>query len=142
MGRVLVVDASVAVKWLLPEKHSVEATALLARGNRLIAPDLLWIEVGNVLWKHQRRGSLSIEETTQLAEQVMSIPIEIEPSESLVQPAVQLALSTGRSVYDCVYIALALMRDAVLATADERLAHALAGGELGARVRWIGTVGS
>lgn len=141
MSRVLVVDASVAVKWLLPEAHSVEATALLERHNRLIAPDLLWIEVGNVLWKHQRRGSLSIEETTLLVEQVMAMPVEIESSEPLIQPAVQLALGTGRTVYDCIYLALALMRDAVVVTADERLANALAGGDLGERVRWIGTVG-
>lgn len=140
MRRLLVVDASVAVKWLLPEAHSDASTALLDRRNRLMAPDLLWIEVGNVLWKHQRRGSLSIEETSELVEQVMAMPVEIESSEALVQPAVQLALATGRSVYDCVYLALALMREAVLVTADERFAHALAGSELGERVRWVATV--
>lgn len=138
MRRLLVVDASVAVKWLLPEAYSTEAIALLDSRNRLIAPDLLWIEAGSVLWKQQRRGALSAAETTALVEQIMAMPVEIEPSEALVQPAVELALATGRSVYDCVYVALALMRDAVLVTADERLVNALAGDELGRRVRWIG----
>jgi len=55
----LVVDASVAVKWFLPEPDAEPAVALLRAGHRLIAPDLLWIEVASVLWKVVRRGSLT-----------------------------------------------------------------------------------
>jgi predicted nucleic acid-binding protein len=45
----LMVDASIVVKWLLPEPHSIPARRVLTERNDLLAPDLLWAELGNVL---------------------------------------------------------------------------------------------
>jgi predicted nucleic acid-binding protein len=53
-----VVDASVAVKWYLPEPESDAAGRLLDPEHDLIAPDLLFAEVGNALWKRWRRGEI------------------------------------------------------------------------------------
>ena len=47
----LVVDASIAVKWYVPEANSTQAAAILESGAELLAPDLLVAEVGKVLWK-------------------------------------------------------------------------------------------
>ena len=59
----LVIDASVAVKWLLPEDGREEALRLqdLYQDEKidLIAPSLLGVEVANVLWKRARRGDLT-----------------------------------------------------------------------------------
>ena len=57
-----VVDASVAVKWLVPEIHTQEAEQLLDPTHVLLAPDLLYAEVGNALWKRVRRRELRAEE--------------------------------------------------------------------------------
>ena len=56
----LVVDASIAVKWVLPEPDSERARALILRGD-LTAPDLLRLEVANALWKQARRGAITPE---------------------------------------------------------------------------------
>ncbi|HVG07663.1 MAG TPA: type II toxin-antitoxin system VapC family toxin, partial [Thermoanaerobaculia bacterium] len=57
----IVVDASVAIKWFLPEQHSLQALRLLEGGRELVAPDLIWAEIGNVLWKRWRQGELADE---------------------------------------------------------------------------------
>ncbi|MEK6604283.1 MAG: type II toxin-antitoxin system VapC family toxin, partial [Nitrospirota bacterium] len=54
----LVVDASVAVKWLVPEIHADAARRILSPNNELLAPDLIWAEVGNVIWKKWRCGEV------------------------------------------------------------------------------------
>jgi predicted nucleic acid-binding protein len=53
----LVVDASVAAKWLVPEALSDAAVGLLNPDNELVVPDLFWAEVGNTLWKKAAPGS-------------------------------------------------------------------------------------
>ena len=55
----LVVDASVAVKWLLEEEYSADARRLLEQGHELYAPRLLASEIGNSLWKNVRTGNWS-----------------------------------------------------------------------------------
>ena len=55
--------------------------------------------------------------------------------------APEIALGTGRSVYDRVYLALAIALDCRLVTADERLVNAFADGPLGRHVLWVGTPG-
>ena len=54
-----VVDASVAIKWFVPEALSNEAQRLLDGGAALFAPDFLLIEFGNIIWKKVRLGELA-----------------------------------------------------------------------------------
>ena len=56
----LVIDASVAMKWVIDEPGTQQALAL--RRHRLFAPDLLVAECADVLWKKVRRNELSAEE--------------------------------------------------------------------------------
>jgi len=136
-----VVDANVVAKWFVPERLSEEAVHLLDGGRELASPDLLWPEVGNVVWKKSRAGEISSREATRIVGALDSLPLVVFPSRLVLEGALDIALRTGRSVYDGVYLALAVALECRLATADERLVNALAGGPLARHVVWIGAPG-
>ena len=69
--KTLVVDASVAAKWFLPEVHSDDALRLLDTPSRLLVPDLLYPEVGNTLWKRVGKKELSVEQAVEIIEALM-----------------------------------------------------------------------
>ncbi len=121
----LVIDASVAAKWFFPEEQSQAAAKLLDGKRTLLGPDLLPIEFGNIAWKHFRRELLSAEEVAGILQRFHALPVEIYASESLVPLAVNLAMATGRTVYDSLYLALAIQQDAVFITADARFVNAI-----------------
>jgi predicted nucleic acid-binding protein len=60
-----VVDVCVAVKWFVPEIFSQEAARLLSGSHRLLAPDYLLPEAGNVFWKKIRFNEISLDEGQQ-----------------------------------------------------------------------------
>ncbi|MCC5823398.1 MAG: type II toxin-antitoxin system VapC family toxin [Phycisphaerales bacterium] len=132
--KTVVVDASVAVKWFLPEEGSDQAETLLGGKFRLIAPDLLWTEVANVLWKIARRGSIMADEAHQMLRDASAMPVEITESLPLLPEALRIATSADRSVYDSLYIAMAVQEKANVVTADQRLANALTNTEWASRV--------
>jgi predicted nucleic acid-binding protein len=133
-----VVDASVVAKWFVPEPLSDQAARLLDDGHELASPDLLWPEVGSVLWKKARAGQLTAREAVRIVQALDACPLVIFPSRLVLEGALELALGTGRSVYDSVYLALAVALECRLVTADERFANALAGSPLAAHVAWVG----
>lgn len=90
----VVVDASVAVKWFLPEIHGEAAARLLEGRHVLLAPDLLFPEVGNVLWKRVSRGELSEEDAVAVLEALDAVSIELFPSRLLMQLALEIACGT------------------------------------------------
>jgi predicted nucleic acid-binding protein len=116
-----VVDASVAVKWFVPEPHSREAAALLDPTLTLHAPDLLFAEVSNTLWKKTRRRELRPGEARLVLRGLASVPLEVTPIRELAPAALDLALDAGCTVYDAVYLALAIHHNCRLVTADQRL---------------------
>jgi predicted nucleic acid-binding protein len=135
-----VVDANVVAKWFVPEPLSEEAVRLLDQKHELASPDLLWPEIGNVLWKKARAGQLTPAETSRIVRALDQCPLTVFPSRLVLEGAVEIALRTGRSVYDSIYVALAVALGCRLVTADQRLAHALAGGPLAPHVAWVGTL--
>jgi predicted nucleic acid-binding protein len=134
----LVVDASVLLKLFFEEEHSEAAEACLARAEKLLAPDLIWVEAGNVVWKKQARGEYSSNSALSLFRQILASRIAICPSVELAQEALELAMQFRRSVYDSLYLALAVKTNSMMVTADKRLVNALAGGPLEKHVAWIG----
>ena len=116
-----VIDASVAVKWFVPELHSREAAALLDPTFALHAPDLLFAEVSNALWKKTRRRELNPGEARLVLRGLASVPLEVTPTRQLAAGALDLALDAGCTAYDAVYLALAIHHNCRLVTADERL---------------------
>jgi predicted nucleic acid-binding protein len=123
---VFVVDASVVVKWFVPEIHSDAARRLLAApSNEYVAPDLLFAEIANTVWKKIRRGELTSERGQQLVEDMGRIAVETTPCRLLAEDAHALANVIGQTVYDSLYLALAMRLKTQMITADERLVAAV-----------------
>ena len=136
----LVIDASVAIKWYVPEEDDTRARAILASGRQLLAPDLILAEVGNILWKKVRRGTLTREDAEEIAERFLrKAGITVVSSTVLLLRALQIANAHGPTVYDAQYVALAVQDNLVAVTADERLVRSLAGTPLAAHVRLLST---
>lgn len=123
-----VVDASVAIKWYVPEAHSAEAYRLRAGAATLHAPDFLLVEMAAILWKKLRKGLLTRQDADDILNDFAGlIALTRHPTEPLVPIAFDLADRSGRTVYDCLYLALAVQLGGVMVTADEKLVNALAG---------------
>jgi predicted nucleic acid-binding protein len=136
----VVVDASVAVKWFLPEELSTEARRLLSTEHELLAPDLLWAELGNVLWKKQRRREIDPATTRELLRDFSRVPLEFHPAARWADPALALAIRHGVTVYDGLYLALAAGSGCRLVTADRRLRETCDVGALHGLVEWLGEI--
>lgn len=133
-----VLDAGVAAAAFFHEEYADRARTLLVSGAEMHAPDLIHAEFANVCWKRCRRGEIEPAEADQLLMQFRRLPLLITPSKDIVEPALRLAVQTDRTVYDCLYLALAVSTRCVLVTLDERLVNALARTSLGKHVAWLG----
>jgi predicted nucleic acid-binding protein len=123
MKRPLVVDASVAAKWLLPEADSDAAARLLeGRDVSFHVPELFDAELGNALWKRVQRREISADEAASLVALVTRIPATRYRHDALLEGAFALALKLSITVYDALYVALAIALDAQLVTSDRWLA--------------------
>lgn len=71
----VVVDASVVLKWFVPEAGSDAASRLLASEDRLEAPDLLFAEIANAIWKKVLRGQLTRAESQLLVSDIEKIAV-------------------------------------------------------------------
>jgi predicted nucleic acid-binding protein len=131
-----VVDASVAIKWFVEEPYSAEADRLLSKSSDLWAPDLIWAEAGNILWKKWRRNEISREEARAVLQDLRRFPIRVTSSEQLSDSAWVLAADLSRSFYDSLYMALAVSHSCPMVTADERLWNAVRG--KGPDILWVG----
>ena len=142
-----VVDASVAIKWYLPEALAEQADRFLEEaataGARLLAPDLIVAELGNILWKKHRLKEISPPEARQILTQIRDLfPIQLYSSIPLLESAWEVARIYERSVYDALYVALAEQCDAVFVTADEKLVNVFRPTPLAKRTQWLGNWGS
>ncbi len=120
-----VVDASIVVKWFVPEVHSEAARRLLAFPHEYLAPDLLFAETANTIWKKIRRGELELGEGRRLVADIGRAAVETVSCRALAEDAHALANATGRTVYDALDVVLAVRLNTRLITADARLEAAL-----------------
>ena len=134
---IYVVDASVALKWYVPEVHSDDALRVLEPGNELHVPDLLHSEAGNILWKKAHRGELSVGEARRIVHGLLAAPLSVHASATLLAGALDIATRTDRTVYDAMYVALAVALGGPLVTADRRLVNALERTAFGRHVVWV-----
>jgi predicted nucleic acid-binding protein len=138
-----VIDASVLIKFYVPEILSDRAERLLAKaGNMdidLLVPDLIYPEAGNTLWKKQRMKELTRSEVEEITDAILSLPLKIEASKSLLPLAVELATTYGITVYDALYISLTKVYETTLITADRKLAEGLDKTDLRDSVTWLGS---
>lgn len=122
----LVVDASVAVKWLVVEEDSTRARDLVDGGEELHAPRLLASEVANAVWRKVRLGQVDRRAAPQLVATMSDMPVRWHPDETLSADAVRLAVALDRPVYDLMYLILAQRLGTRVVTADQRFVNALA----------------
>jgi predicted nucleic acid-binding protein len=120
------VDASLVIKWFVPEVQSDAARRWLEAPHDYIAPDLLFPEAGNAIWKKVRRGELTQDDGQRLAGDLTGVAVEAVSVRGLLPDALALALSTGITVYDAMYLTLAVRLETQVITCDERFARKLA----------------
>lgn len=115
------VDASVAVKWFVPEPRHEEARLLSDPDIERHAPTFLVIECANALWKKAQRGEIA--DLTPYLEEILNLPeaLAFHSTRDLLARAGQLAAALGHPVYDCLYLACAEATDSALVTDDRRL---------------------
>jgi predicted nucleic acid-binding protein len=127
---IYVVDASVAVKLVIPEEHSGEAEELfgllaLPSPTVIAAPDLLTIECANVLRSRVKRRMMTAATAREALEALRALPIETTSAADDVAEALAFALEHDISAYDACYVRLAIRLGAPLVTADRKLLIAL-----------------
>jgi predicted nucleic acid-binding protein len=125
----LVIDAGVALKWVVPEEDSEQALAL--RRRVLVAPDLLIVECANVLWKLARRNEISEEEAGFAAALIAGAEIELVPMRHYIEAATRVAIALDHPAYDCFYIAMAEAEGLKVITTDSRMLRKARGGASG-----------
>jgi predicted nucleic acid-binding protein len=118
----LVIDASIAINWVVEEGGTDLALALQLQA-RLMAPDLIVAECANILWKKVQRKELDKNEALIAARLLQSAEIELVSTWGLMEPATRLAIELNRPAYDCLYLALAVENGCRFVTADERLVN-------------------
>jgi predicted nucleic acid-binding protein len=134
---IVVVDASVAAKWFITEENTEDELKLLNKPYELHAPDLLYLEVDNVLCKLIRRGLLSEDEGFDIHNRLLAFPIQSYSSRALSEVAFQTAVETRCSVYDCLYLALAEALECRVVTADRKFFQALQNSTLSSHLSWV-----
>jgi predicted nucleic acid-binding protein len=133
-----VLDASVAVKWYVPENYEQEATRLLKGRHEIHVPELILPEVGNIIWKKIRRGDISSAEGEKIITAVARKRWTVYPHKQTLKSALTGAVATGQTVYDWTYLALAISLSCEFVTADEKFHKALENTTFKSSLKWIG----
>jgi predicted nucleic acid-binding protein len=134
----LIVDASVAIKWLIEEPDSSAADQLLDAAHDFLAPELIIAEVISAAWKQRRLGSIDDAQFDDIVIRIADGPIDYRPLRPLASRAAALARDLDHPIYDCLYLALAEVEDTTMVTADRRLIAAVRGTALADRVSLLG----
>ncbi|MBE9168017.1 type II toxin-antitoxin system VapC family toxin [Pleurocapsales cyanobacterium LEGE 06147] len=125
----LVIDSSVVAKWFFLETLSDRAIAVRQDWEsstvNLIAPDLMLVEVGNIIWKKQRLGLITEQEGIGTLTDLLALKIFTVEPQVILPRAYGLAKLFDRTVYDGLYLALAEESEASFVTADLRLCNAV-----------------
>jgi len=122
----LVIDASAALKWLVPEESSDLAREIYGAGYRLIAPRLIVTEVANALVRKTVQGLLDRQEAAFHFRTLAIMLADLIPVDDLIEPALSNACALRHPIYDLFYLETARKLDAHLVTADRRFAAKLA----------------
>ena len=125
----MVLDTSVSIKWFLKEPYEEQSLKLreaFRKGLcRLIAPDLIYPEFANTIWKRVVFHGLDLDEGEWMITAFKKIPIEVIPSKNLLNESLHLAFEYRRPIYDCLFLASSIQTGAHLITADEKLYRAI-----------------
>jgi len=145
MSKIVVIDASLAAMWAVPEVHSNQALALANQwaqeDTRLIAPCLMLTEVTNAFYKRVVRREVGLATAIAALHVVLEFGIEIREEPGLHSRAMELSHQLKRpTTYDFHYLALAEIHSCELWTGDERFYNSTK--EIMHQVNWIGNYAS
>lgn len=124
----IVVDASLAAKWVLEERDSSDALDFLLRfGRELVGPNLIFIEVASAIVRRANENQIARATATAALERwTAEWPVNVVKPHRVTQRrlvnAGSIALDLGHPIKDCIYLALAIEFDCELATCDARFA--------------------
>jgi len=135
-----VVDASVAVKWVVEEEHSAEAVRLLQCETRH-APTHWQAEAASVLWSKVFKRELSAEDAGERMRVLLRAPVLTADIADLLPRAFRIAVAQSVTIYDSLYVALAENLTVPLVTADRKLIQRLAGALPASQLLWVGDIG-
>lgn len=125
----IVIDSSVVIKWFLDEEDSDKAQSIYDDHEtgtlNLIAPDLMNIEIGNIIWKHVVHRGMSEEDAQDVMDRYIELELNLVPTTELLYEAYKIAVTYKRSVYDSTYVALSIQEGCQFVTADEKLYNAV-----------------
>ena len=130
----IVVDASIAVRWTIDMPLSDAAEALLRGSMPIIAPDLVVAEVANAFVTAVRQSPAATQRARDGLDFLPRWFAELVGLSSLRNDAFKIALELAHPAYDCFYLALAEQRGCPVLTTDERLIRKVAGTDHEARV--------
>lgn len=116
----IVIDASVAVKWFVEEEGHEAAVELLSSRVEKCVPDFALAEIANVLRRKVKKGEIDREQARRAIDTLPEAFARVVPSATLVRGAWQIAEALDHSVYDCFYLACAEQQGLKLVTADSR----------------------
>jgi predicted nucleic acid-binding protein len=120
---VIIVDASVAMKWVIPESGTAAALAL--RSERISAPDIWIAECANALWRHVRVKEMSESEAIARLARLRSADVTNLAIDGLLSEAFLFANQLDHPIYDCLYLSAAIQNGTKMITADRRFASAV-----------------
>ena len=123
--KIVVLDASIAAKWIFLEPGSEQAEKIMAKQDLFAVPDLFYLEMDAIIGKKFRKKELSNDEAHQKRELVRDISVEVVYHHILLDLAFDISISLPVSIYDALYIALAVEKQSELWTADDRLVRGL-----------------
>ncbi|MGA7729941.1 MAG: type II toxin-antitoxin system VapC family toxin [Chloroflexia bacterium] len=130
MGKI-VADSSVLIKWFVDEEDSEQAQVLLdqiANGDyTLVVPELIYAEVGNIIWKKSSRSALTPTDAQLVADIFIATDLEMEvvSGRTLFIDSLRLAVAHKQSMYDSMYLALSLQEQCPIVTADGKLYNSI-----------------
>ncbi|HEV2816943.1 MAG TPA: type II toxin-antitoxin system VapC family toxin [Allosphingosinicella sp.] len=133
----LVVDASVAIKFVTEESGSAAAVALLASPDPLIAPDWVLAESASGLARKVLLNGLPLATAEAALAALPRFFSQLHPAVELLDSSFDLSFKLRHAFYDCLYLALALRDEAMLVTADAKFEKAARRGGFGSRIRLL-----
>jgi predicted nucleic acid-binding protein len=122
----IVVDANVAIKWIIRQPLRERALAVLTRRDTLVAPGLFVAEITTAIWQYVRAGQIGTEQARHGLSAALGQIVLAEDDSELAERALEIGLELGHAPYDCFYLVLAIRKDAPFVTADKRFVNRLA----------------
>jgi predicted nucleic acid-binding protein len=133
----IVIDTNIAAALLLRLSYSDAARTAVARASSLIAPDLIFHEMANLLWRLTTTGTIDSRLAYRVLDEVPTLLSDCIPGRDLLPESFDLAVTLAHPAYDCFFVRTAVCHDALLLTADRRLAKALEDSRIKVRYQLI-----